>query len=175
MTWRAISGRPYDVADAGVGVLAGLLHPLRGRAGPPQILLATPRHRYLFNSRNEGSKCVSVTWWELPHCPYSAVCATQLGLAVADLPPVEVNGAAAQILLAISSTPNKHHNPHLFSSGQPKWISGSEQQFGLIHGGAGGVWDRQVDLNRMSKMTPDVTPQLNSNPKPGKDRVVWTN
>jgi len=59
------------------------------------------------------------------------------------------------------------------SLGQPKWISGSEQHFGWIRGGAGGKLDRRVDLNRMSKMTPDINPKPNRNLKPRTDRVVW--
>ena len=58
-------------------------------------------------------------------------------------------------------------------SGQPKWISGSEQHFGWIHGGAGGESDRRVCLYRMSKMTPDINPKLKSIPKPRTERVVW--
>jgi hypothetical protein len=59
--------------------------------------------------------------------------------------------------------------------GQPvfMWISGSEQHFGWIRGGAGGESDRRVGLHPMSKMTPDINPKLNSNPKPKTDRVVW--
>jgi len=62
-----------------------------------------------------------------------------------------------------------------FVLGQPiKWISsGFEQHFGWIRGGAGGESDRRVGLNRMSKMTPDINPKLNSNPKPRTDLVVW--
>ena len=56
---------------------------------------------------------------------------------------------------------------------QPKWISGSEQHFGWIRGGAGGESDRRVGLNRMRKMTPGINPKLNSNPIPKIDRVVW--
>jgi len=33
--------------------------------------------------------------------------------------------------------------------------------------------DRRVDLNRMSKMTPDINPKPNRNLKPRTDRVVW--
>ena len=57
--------------------------------------------------------------------------------------------------------------------GQPKWISRSEQHFGWIRGGAGGESDRRVGLNRMGKMTPDIKPKPESNPKPRTDRVVW--
>ena len=40
-------------------------------------------------------------------------------------------------------------------------------------GGVGGESDRRVGLNRMSKLTRDINPKLNSNPKPRTDRVVW--
>ena len=33
--------------------------------------------------------------------------------------------------------------------------------------------DRRVGLNRMGKMTPDINPKLDSNPKSKIDRVVW--
>jgi hypothetical protein len=63
---------------------------------------------YQFNSGNEGFQDAART-----ACPFSVVCATQLGLAVADVPPVEVGGGAAHILPATSSTPDKHLNPHI--------------------------------------------------------------
>ena len=41
-------------------------------------------------------------------------------------------------------------------------------------GGGAGESDRQVGLNRMGKVTPDINPKLTSNPKPKIDRgVVW--
>jgi len=60
-----------------------------------------------------------------------------------------------------------------YGIGRPYSISGSEQHFGWIRGGAGGESDRRVGINRMGKMTPDINPKLESNPKPRTDRVVW--
>ena len=52
--------------------------------------------------------------------------------------------------------------------GQPDLISRSGQHFGLdawIAVGGAGESDRQVGINRMGKMTPDINPKLTSNPK----------
>ena len=64
-------------------------------------------------------------------------------------------------------------NPPSHVLGQPKWLSGSQQHFGWIRGGAGGESDRRVGLNRMGKMTPDINPKPDRNPEPRIDRVVW--
>jgi hypothetical protein len=49
---------------------------------------------------------------------------------------------------------------------QPKLISGSEQHFGWIRGGAGGESDRRVGLNRMGKVTPDINLNLTATLNP---------
>jgi hypothetical protein len=45
---------------------------------------------------------------------------------------------------------------------------------GWIAVGGAGESDRQVGINRMGKMTPDINPKLTRNPEPKVDRVVWS-
>jgi len=63
MAWRELYVRPWQLALCLLRS-AGLERIMRihfdSEAGPGRY--CSPRHRKSFNSRNEGSKCVSTTW-----------------------------------------------------------------------------------------------------------------